>query len=145
VFASLPTAAEPITGGNVVAIEAGSLFWSRVELVDQAGRGTDRTAKLVLAVDRLEQGGTTYSITATVVGASERLKTGIGSEVKKVGIGAGLGTVLGAVIGGKKGAVICAVVGAGGSILATEGNEVELPRGTILYLRLDRDLTLPRQ
>lgn len=137
------SAAEPILDGNTVAIEAGSLFSGRVELVDQATGRTDRTAKLVLAVNELERHGTSHSVDATVVRASERLETGVGSEVKKIGIGAGLGTVLGAVLGGKKGAAIGAAVGGGGSILATEGNEVELPRGTILYLRLDRDLTLP--
>jgi hypothetical protein len=115
-----------------------------VELVDQASGRTDRTAKLVLAIDQLERGGDTHTVTATVVRASERLETGVGSEAKKIGIGAGLGTIFGAVLGGKKGAAIGAAVGGGGSILATEGNEVELPRGTILYLRLDRDLTLPR-
>jgi hypothetical protein len=137
------TAVQPVVDGNIVAIEAGSLFSGRVELVDQASGRTDRKAKLVLAVNELERHGVTHSITATVVRASERLETGIGSEAKKIGIGAGLGTVLGAVLGGKKGAAIGAVVGGGGSILATEGNEVELPRGTILYLRLDRDLTMP--
>lgn len=137
------TAATPVLDDNLVAIEAGSVFSGRVELVDQASGRTDRTAKLVLAVDELERDGETHSITATVVRASERLETGVGSEVKKIGIGAGLGTVLGAVIGGKKGAAIGAAVGGGGSILATEGNEVELPRGTILYLRLDRALSLP--
>lgn len=137
------TAAAPVLDDNVVAIEAGSLFSGRVELVDQASGRTDRTAKLLLAVNELERDGRNHSVTATVVRASERLETGVGSEVKKIGIGAGLGTVLGAVIGGKKGAAIGAAVGGGGSILATEGNEVELPRGTILYLRLDRDLTLP--
>jgi len=137
------TAAAPVLDDDVVAIEAGSLFSGRVELVDQASGRTDRTAKLLLAVNEVEREGRTHSITATVVRASERLETGVGSEAKKIGIGAGLGTVLGAVLGGKKGAAIGAAVGGGGSILATEGNEVELPRGTILYLRVDRDLTLP--
>ena len=135
--------AEAVLDGNVIAIEAGSLFRGRVELVDRAGRGTDRTARLVLAIDQLERREQIYSVSATVVRASERLETGIGSEAKKIGIGAGIGTVLGAVIGGSKGAAIGAAVGGGGAVLATEGNEVELPRGTILYLRLDRDLTLP--
>lgn len=136
------SAAEPIMHGNRVVIEAGSLFHGRVEAVDRAGGRTDRTAKLVLAVNQVEYQGKTQDISATVFKASERLETGLGSEAKKIGIGAGIGTVLGAVIGGKKGAVIGAAVGGGGSILATEGREVELPRGTILHLRLDRDLSL---
>lgn len=137
------TAVQPILDGNTLALEAGTLFSGRVEMVDQASGRTDRTAKLLLAVNKLERDGATHSLTATVVRASERLETGVGSEAKKIGIGAGVGTVLGAVLGGKKGAVIGAAVGGGGSILATEGNEVELPQGTILYLRLDRELILP--
>jgi hypothetical protein len=136
-------AAEPILSGDRVALEAGTPFRGRVELVDQAGRGTDRTARLVLVIEEMEHHGKTYEVDGTVVGASEDLKTGIGSEVKKIGIGAGLGTVLGAVLGGKKGAVIGATVGGAGVILGTEGEEVELPRGTILKFRLDRELTLP--
>lgn len=64
-------------------------------------------------------------------------------EKAKLGVGAGLGTILGAVIGGKKGAVIGAVLGGSGAILATEGKEVELPAGTILKVRLDRELNFP--
>ena len=134
-------AAAPVLKGDRVVVDAGTRFRGRVELVDEAGKGTDRTARLVLGIDEVEIDGKTYEVAGTIVGASEDLKTGIGSEVKKIGIGAGLGTVLGAVLGGKKGAVIGATVGGAGVILGTEGNEVELPRGTILKLRLDRDLT----
>jgi hypothetical protein len=137
------TAAAPVMVGERVALDAGTLFRGKVELVDEAGKGTDRTARLVLVVDEAEYEGRTYDVQGTIVGASEDLETGIGSEVKKIGIGAGLGTVLGAVLGGKKGAVIGATVGGAGVILGTEGNEVELPSGTILKLRLDRDLTFP--
>ncbi len=137
------TAASPVLRGDQVVLDAGTRFRGRVELVDKAGRGTDRKAELLLVVEELEHNGRTHDIDGTIVGASEDLETGIGTEVKKIGIGAGLGTVLGAVIGGKKGAVIGATVGATGAILGTEGNEVELPRGTILKLRLDRDLTFP--
>ncbi len=136
------TCAAPVLRGNRVAIEAGSVFRGRVELVDQAGRGTDRTARLLLVVDEVEYQGKSYDVAATVTDASERLETGLGSEAKKIGIGAGLGSVLGAILGGKKGAVIGATVGGTGAILGTEGNEVELPHGTILRLRLDRDLVL---
>jgi hypothetical protein len=137
------TAAAPIVRGKGVALEAGSPFRGRVESVDRVGGRTDRTAKLLLVVDELEHQGKSYLVAATVISASERLETGLGSEAKKIGIGAGLGTVLGAILGGKKGAVIGATVGGTGAILGTEGNEVELPHGTILRVRLDRDLTLP--
>ncbi len=137
------TTAAPILRGDRVVLDAGTTFHGRVEAVDEAGRGTDRTAKLVLVVEELRYDGKTYDVEGTIVGASEDLETGLDTEVKKIGIGAGLGTVLGAILGGKKGAVIGATVGGAGAILGTEGNEVELPRGTILRFRLDRDLAVP--
>jgi hypothetical protein len=79
--------------------------------VDRAEGCTDRKARLVLAFNRIEVGGKTYPLTATVTRASEKMETGLGDEKAKLGVGTGLGTILGAVIGGKKGAVIGAVLG----------------------------------
>jgi outer membrane lipoprotein SlyB len=86
--------------------------------------------------------GRGYPLEATVTDASGDLETGIGDEKEKVGIAAGIGTILGAVIGGKKGAVVGAVIGGAGAILATEGEEVLLERGAILRIRLDRELQI---
>jgi hypothetical protein len=71
------------------------------------------------------------------------METGLGDEKAKMGMGAGIGAILGAVIGGKKGALAGVILGGSGAILATEGKDVELPRGTILRLMLDREVTLP--
>jgi hypothetical protein len=97
---------------------------------------------MVLGVDQIEINDKAHSTKATVTGASEDLETGIGEEAGKIGVGAGVGTILGAVLGGKKGAVVGAVLGGTGVILATEGKDVELPAGTVLKLRLDRELTV---
>ena len=51
--------------------------------------------------------------------------------------------MLGAVLSGKKGAVAGIILGGSGAVLATEGKNVELDRGTMLTLRLDRALDLP--
>ena len=51
--------------------------------------------------------------------------------------------MLGAVLGGKKGAVAGIILGGSGAVLATEGKNVDLDRGTMLTLRLDRALDLP--
>ena len=71
------------------------------------------------------------------------MESGLGDEKAKMGIGAGVGAVLGAVLGGKKGAVAGIILGGSGAVLATEGKNVELDRGTMLTLRLDRALDLP--
>ena len=133
----------PVSYLGEVLIPEGATLHGVVELVDRPESRTDRGAKLVLACDRIEFEGRSYALTATVVGASEKMETGLGDEKAKMGVGAGIGAVLGAVIGGKKGAVAGIVLGGSGAILATEGKDVELPRGTILQLQLDRDLVLP--
>lgn len=60
-------------------------------------------------------------------------------------LGAILGGVIGGMIDGRKGALIGAAVGAGGGLLATHGEDVDLPEGTLIVVRLDRPVTLPRR
>jgi hypothetical protein len=131
----------PVTIGGKTVIPQGSAVFGAVESVDRAGRA-DRSARLVLAFDRLDIDAESQVITATVVGASRDLETGIGKEKKKMGLGAGVGGVIGAVLGGGTGAIAGAILGGTGAILGTEGKNVELPRGTMLQLRVDRPLRL---
>ena len=138
------TVVDPVVHRGYVAIPAGAVLEGIVELVDRAESRTDRKARMVLAFERLEVRGEYETIEATVVDASgDDLETGIGDEKTKIGVGAGIGTILGAVLGGKKGAGVGAVLGGAGAILATEGKDVELPRGTVLTVRLDQDVTVP--
>ena len=46
------------------------------------------------------------------------------------------------ILGGFRGALAGILIGGGGTIAATEGNDVELPVGTVLRVRLDTPLTL---
>ena len=70
-------------------------------------------------------------------------KTSGTAAAKDVGIGAGLGTLAGAIFGGAlKGLAIGAIAG-GGYVLANAGKDVELPADTGLRIRLDQNLTLP--
>jgi len=133
---------EPATRLGALVLPAGARFHGVVELVDRAEGGTDRKARLVLAFERVEVDGRSLPLEATVIDASGDLETGIGDEKEKVGIAAGLGTILGAVVGGKKGAVVGAVLGGAGAILATEGAEVLLEHGAILRIRLDREVRI---
>jgi hypothetical protein len=134
------TVVEPVTYLGQLVVPAGSTYEGRVELVDRAEGRTDRKARMAIAFERLVIDGRSYPVEATLTDASGDLETGIGDEKEKVGIAAGIGTILGAVIGGTKGAVIGAVIGGAGVVLATEGEEVELPRGTVLTVRLDQEL-----
>ena len=72
-------------------------------------------------------------------------ETSKAEDVKKVGIGAGLGAIIGAVAGGGKGAAIGAGVGGatgGGVVAATRGKPVVLPVETRIDFRLSSPVSL---
>jgi hypothetical protein len=67
------------------------------------------------------------------------------SDAVKIGVGTGAGALVGALTGGKKGAAIGTAVGAAGGtgvVLATRGEEVTLPAGTVVTTRLTAPLTV---
>lgn len=66
-------------------------------------------------------------------------------DAAKIGVPAGVGAVVGGIIDGKKGAAVGAGVGAGAGtavVLSTSGDEVRLPRGSTLIVRLSAPLTV---
>ena len=86
-------------------------------------------------------GTTRFDVRARVVQIGPHPKAGA-STGKKAGIASVLGGVLGAILSGGTGAVIGIVAGGGGVVLGTKGEEVVLPEGTRLRVRLDRPLDL---
>ncbi len=67
---------------------------------------------------------------------------GIRGEAGRAGAGAGVGAIIGGMLGGVKGAVAGILIGGGGTIAATEGQEVELPQGAVLRVRIDSPLEI---
>jgi uncharacterized membrane protein len=68
--------------------------------------------------------------------------TRAGDAVKKIGIGAGVGTIAGIIFGSTlKGTAIGAIAG-GGYAMAEAGKDVELPAHTTVNLRLDQYLVV---
>jgi hypothetical protein len=95
---------------------------------------------LTVAFDRITVGTRSYPIRATVTDAIQ--SEGIKGDAGKIGAGAGVGAILGAILGGGKGALAGILIGGGGTIAATEGKDVELAPGTILRVRMDTALNL---
>jgi hypothetical protein len=124
-----------------VVVPAGSVMRGIVSGVNKAGR-VERKGSLTVAFDQITINGRSHSIRATVTDALE--SEGIKGEVGKIGVGAGAGAILGAILGGAKGALAGILIGGGGTIAATEGNDVELPAGQVLRVRLDSALELGR-
>ena len=110
-----------------------------VSAVDDAGR-LDRKGRISLTFEQIRVDARTYPFRATVAKALE--SEGIESEAGKIGAGAGIGAIIGGILGGAKGAITGILIGAGGVVAATEGEDVDLPVGTVLRIRVDSPLDL---
>ncbi|MEO5761018.1 MAG: hypothetical protein ABIR28_01785 [Vicinamibacteria bacterium] len=118
-------------------IPAGATVRGSVREVRSRNRG-QQDGFLQMDFDTLiPEGGASMPIRAHVVSISENHEQGHDHQLRNGGLGALIGGVLGGIIDGKKGALIGAAVGAGGGVLASKGDDVELPEGTIVTIRLD--------
>ena len=114
----------------------GSRVVGKIPHVQAAGK-VKGLAQMSLSLERLIVRDEGYAIETNTLAFEARPTKG--QDAKKIGIGAGAGAVIGAIAGGKKGAAIGAAVGgAGGTavVLATSGDEVELPAEQALSFEL---------
>jgi hypothetical protein len=125
--------------GDRVLVPAGSVMRGMVNSVQRANR-IERKGSLTVVFDQIEVRGRKYPMRGTVVDALE--SEGIRGETGRIGTGAGVGAIIGGILGGVKGAIAGILIGGGGVIAATEGQDVELPVGSVLRVRLDEPLTL---
>lgn len=125
--------------GNDVLIPAGSVMRGVVSSVNRASR-TDRKGSLTVAFDQVSVNGRAYPIHGTVTQALE--SSGIKGEAARIGAGAGVGAIIGGILGGAKGALLGVLIGGGGTIAATEGQDVHLPAGSVLRVRLEQAVVL---
>ena len=95
-----------------------------------------------MSFDQITVNGRNYPIRGTVTQALE--SGGYREDAEKIGAGAAVGAIIGGILGGMKGAITGILIGGGGVVAATEGEDVNLPTGTILRMRLDQDLNLGR-
>jgi hypothetical protein len=122
-----------------VLIPAGSVVRGVVTDVDKAGR-LERTGRLTLSFDQIRINGRSYPIRGTVTQALEA--GGYKDDAGKIGAGAAVGAIIGGILGGVKGAITGVLIGGGGVVAATEGEDVELPAGSVLRMRLDDSLNV---
>ncbi|HEY7924551.1 MAG TPA: hypothetical protein VII62_15290 [Vicinamibacteria bacterium] len=133
------TVAEPVTRNGRTAVPAGTEVRGTVSSVQRAQRPS-KGGRLEVSFDQMVMDGQRVGMDARVVKVEEG-----GVDKKKAGLGAVIGGVLGAVLDGKSGALIGAIVGGGGAVVASSGEEVELPAGTVLTVQLERPMTLARR
>ena len=125
----------PYERNGRVLVPAGSVMRGVVNSVTPASRGVNRKGELTLVFDRFTIDGRTYSIRATVMQALQGE-----ADTGRVAAGAGVGAIIGGILGGVRGALTGILIGGGGTVAATEGNEVDLAPGTVLRVRLDAPL-----
>jgi hypothetical protein len=132
----------PLAYEGDVAIPAGYDVEGHVVDVKSAGKFAGQSL-LALQLDRISVGGKSYNIQTDQYrrqGASRGKNT-----AEKVGAGAGIGAIIGAIAGGGKGAAIGAAAGGGlggGVQAATHGQQIKLPSETVLNFTLQGPLTV---
>jgi hypothetical protein len=125
----------PYERNGRLLVPSGSVMRGVVNSVTPASRGVNRKGELTLVFDRFSIDGRTYSVRATVIRALEGE-----ADTGRVAAGAGVGAIIGGILGGMRGALAGILIGGGGTVAATEGNEVDLAPGTVLRVRLDAPL-----
>jgi hypothetical protein len=134
------TVVAPVRSGGVLSVPAGTRVRGVVTQAEPAERPS-RAGRLELQFDTLYLESQRLEIRAGVAALE-----GTGRKpVEKAGIGAVLGGVIGGLFDGKRGAIVGAIVGGSGAVVATKGDDVELPMGTVLTVRLDEDVAIPRR
>jgi hypothetical protein len=133
------TTAVDIRENGRVLIPAGSRVRGVVTAVDKAGR-LDRKGRLSLSFDQITIGGRNYPIRGSIVEALE--SGGYREDAERIGAGAAVGGIIGGILGGLKGAITGVLIGGGGVVAATEGEDVELAPGAVLRMRLDQPLEI---
>jgi hypothetical protein len=128
-------------GGNVVIPQDADVT-GRVVDVESAGRFKGG-ALLTLELTGLSYNGRSYAIHTSPW--SRQIQGRGKNTAEKVGGGAALGAIIGALAGGGKGAAIGTVVGggAGGTAQAvTHGKQIQLNPETVLAFQLDQSVTV---
>jgi hypothetical protein len=134
----------PVTIDGHTALPAGSHVGGVVMDATRSGKVKGR-AHVAVKFDSLTPGrdGSKYRIATTTIGrTAEATKK---KDAMKIGAPAAGGAIIGAIAGGKKGAAIGTAVGGGAGtavVLSTRGEEVHLPKGTALSVKLTAPLTV---
>lgn len=136
------TLAEDIDIGNMIAIPQGTPVLGRV--VDARDAAHFRGSSLLsLEITRIDLPGNHLPI---VTDTYDKQGAARGKDAgEKIGGGAVLGTLIGALAGGGKGAAVGALAGAGAGTAvngATRGQQVEIPSETLISFSLQSPVTV---
>jgi len=130
---------EPVVVDGVEVIPAGARLRGSVVQAVPSGKIKGRAA-LGLRFSTLTERGEAHPIDARFSRVAPATKK---KDVQKIAIPAAVGTAIGAIIDGGKGAAAGAAIGGGAGtavVLSTPGQNISLPRGTVLSLPIGTPL-----
>jgi hypothetical protein len=137
------TVADDVVVSGRTAIPAGSTVSGVVKAVSPAKRGAGN-ASMTLAFNRLQVGDSSVDI---VAGLSQRSASKKKRNAAIIGGSAAGGALLGRIIGkDTKGAVVGAIAGGAvgtGVVMSKPGEQVSLPAGTQMAIRLGESIAVP--
>jgi hypothetical protein len=134
----------PVMINGHTALPAGSHLGGVVTDATRSGK-VKGLAHVAVKFSSLTPGhdGSKYRIATTTIGrTAEATKK---KDAMKIGAPAAGGAIIGAIAGGKKGAAIGTAVGGGAGtavVLSTRGEEVHMPKGSALSVKLTEPLTV---
>jgi len=138
--------AKGIVDGDWVIAKEGAKVEGTVVESDPGGK-VKGVASMTLALKKLTLAdGRIVDLDTSSV--SQEAKTSKGKDAKKIGIGAGIGTAIGAIAGGGKGAAIGAAVGGGAgtaAALGTRGDPAEVASEAELKFTLSSPITITKK
>ena len=133
----------PIVIQGSTALPAGTRVAGVVTDATRSGKVKGR-AHVALRFDSIVPGeGTRYRIETTAIGRTAPATKE--KDALKIGAPAAGGALIGAIAGGKKGALIGGAIGGGAGtavVMSTRGEEVRMPKGTALRVKLTEPLTV---
>lgn len=129
----------PVVIGGITIIPAEAEVSGTVRGAKRSGR-VKGLASVSLQFERLIVRGESMPIRTALV--ARAAKADRKDDVKKGAIGAAAGAIIGGIAGGGKGAAIGAGVGGAGTVVATRGDEIRLPAGTVVRTTLRQPLTV---
>jgi hypothetical protein len=128
--------------GTEVVAPAGTTVHGRLTEARSGGRVAGRS-ELALELTDMVIDGTKFPLLTGEY--SVQGSNAAGSTARRTAAGAGLGTAIGAIGGNTgRGAAIGSVMGAS-SAIATRGDQINIPAGTLLEFRLQQPAKLPPQ
>jgi hypothetical protein len=133
----------PIVVGDTVVAPASADVYGKLTQAKAAGK-ISGAAQLTLELTGIRIKGSIVPVDSTDYEVAGK---GRGTQsAERIGGGAVLGTIIGAIAGGGKGAAIGGVVGAGAGAtvqVVTKGDQVRIPSETLLEFKLQQDVTVP--